>query len=136
MSTFAHATCSLVLVAIGCGNDLPPPGSCAIPSAAGEPSVMAVPLVGHEAYFDDLHFAPALGKVLAAPEGVSQLYVVDPATLEVKTIATTGGTASADADAAFIYTVDRSNDRVSHSMLFSARALRASTSTATPTTCG
>lgn len=40
------------------------------------------------------------------------MYVVDPETLATTTIGTTGGTASADADATTIFTVDRSNDRI------------------------
>ena len=101
----------LVLAACG-GNDLPPPGSCAVPLASGEPTVAAVPLVGQAAVFDDLHYAPALGKILAPPEGVGRLFVVDPVTHATITIATGGGVASADADATTIYAIDRSNDRV------------------------
>lgn len=103
----------LLLVAIaGCGNDLPASGSCAIPAASGEVVVATVALAGQPAYFDDLHYAPALGKVLAAPEGVGRLFVVDPETHDVTTIATSGGTASADADDRTIFTIDRANDRV------------------------
>ena len=103
----------LLLVAIaGCGNDLPSSGSCAVPSANGEPTVVQVPLAGRPASFDDLRYAPALGKVIAAPEGVGRIYLVDPDTNEVTTIAAGGGTASADADATHVYAIDRSNDRV------------------------
>ncbi len=102
----------LVLALVGCSNRLKDPGQCPIPTATGEPVVTNVPLFGQPAYFDDLHFAPALGKVLAAPEGVARMYVVDPETLATTTIGTSGGTASADADERTIFTVDRSNDRV------------------------
>jgi hypothetical protein len=101
----------LALVA-ACGNDLLPPGECTIPVATGEPVVTPLPLVGQAATFDDLHYAPLLGKVLAAPEGVGRLFVVDPETLEVATIGTSGGTTSADADATTIYALDRSNNRL------------------------
>ncbi|MBA2542202.1 MAG: hypothetical protein H0V17_21355 [Deltaproteobacteria bacterium] len=104
--------CVLVLALVACGNDLPPSGSCAVPAASGEPVVTQVPLVGQAATFDDLHFAPALGKVVAAPEGVGRLFLVDPETLEVQTIGTSGGTASADADAQYVYALDRRNDQI------------------------
>jgi hypothetical protein len=102
----------LVLVLAGCSNQLKGSGQCPIPAATGEPVVTNVPLFGQRAYFDDLHYAPALGKVLAAPEGVARMYLVDPDTLATTTIGTSGGTASADADAHTIFTVDRSNNRV------------------------
>jgi hypothetical protein len=95
-----------------CGNDLPSSGSCAIPTASSEPVVTPVALVGQAAYFDDLHFAPALGKLIAAPEGVGRMFLVDPETLDVTTIGTSGGTASADADARNVYAIDRGSDRV------------------------
>ena len=102
----------IVLVLVGCSSQLKDPGRCPIPPAAGEPVVTDVPLSGEPAYFDDLHYAPALGKVLAAPEGLARMYVVDPETLMTTTIATTGGTASADADDRTIFAVDRSRDGV------------------------
>jgi len=100
------------VLAAACGNDLPPPGVCPIPAAARDPELTAVPLVGRAAYFDDLRYAPALGKVLAAPEGVGRLFVVDPGTLEVAELATAPGTASADANARTIFTLDRGSDRL------------------------
>ncbi len=102
----------LAIVLAACGNDLPSSGSCALPAANGEPVVTPVPLVGQAATFDDLRFAPALGKVIATPEGVGRMFVIDPVTLDVMTIATSGGTASADADENNIYTIDRGGDRV------------------------
>lgn len=102
----------LVLVLVGCSNELKDPGQCPVPTASGEPVVTSVPLFGQPAYFDDLHYAPALGKVLAAPDGVARMYVVDPETLATTMIGTSGGTASADADPTTIFTVDRSNDHV------------------------
>jgi hypothetical protein len=104
--------CLLLVAIAGCGNDLPSSGACAIPSASGEPTVVQVPLVGRPAGFDDLRYAPALGKVVAAPEGAGRIYLVDPDTLEVTQIGATGGTASADADATTVYAIDRANDRV------------------------
>jgi len=102
----------LVLALAGCSNSLKDPGQCPVPAATGEPVAALVPLVGQPAYFDDLHYAPALGKVLAAPEGVARMYVVDPETMTATMITTSAGTASADADARTIFTVDRSNDQV------------------------
>src|SRR5690349_20409165 len=95
----------------GCSNDLPAPGACPIPAGA-DPVVTQVPLVGHAVTFDDLRYSPRLGKVIAAPEGVGRMYTVDPETLEVMTITSTGGTASADADERIIYAADRGTDSV------------------------
>ena len=104
---------AVLFVLAGCGgNELPPQGACAVPLASGEPTVASVPLVGQAAVFDDLHYAPALGKVLAPPEGVGRLFVVDPVTHATTAIATGGGVASADADATAIYAIDRTNDRL------------------------
>jgi DNA-binding beta-propeller fold protein YncE len=100
------------VLAGGCGNDLPSAGECAIPAATGDPVVTQVPLVGQAAFFDDLRYSPALGKVLAAPEGAGRIFVVDPETLEVAMISANGGTASVDADARTIFAADRGNDRI------------------------
>ncbi len=102
----------LVLGLAGCSNQLKDSGQCPIPTATGEPVVTNISLFGQPANFDDLQYAPALGKVLAAPEGVARMYVVDPETLATTMIGTSGGTASADADERTIFTVDRSSDRV------------------------
>ena len=100
-----------VLALVGCSNQLQGPGECAVPAATGAPVVTPVPLLG-PAYFDDLRYSPALGKVIAAPEGEMWIFLVDPETLETTMIATGGGTASADADEQTIFSVDRFNDRV------------------------
>jgi hypothetical protein len=103
---------SLLVFLVGCSNQLKGSGQCPIPPANGEPVVTNVSLVGQRAFFDDLHYAPALGKVIAAPQGVARMYLVDPETLEKTVIGTTGGTTSADADAHTVFTVDRSTNDV------------------------
>ena len=104
--------CFLPLLLVACGNDLPSAGECPTPTSTGEPVVTPVALVGQGAFFDDLHYSPALGKVLAAPEGVGRMFVVDPETLDVTTIGATGGTASVDANATTIFAADRGNNRI------------------------
>src|SRR5262245_15238901 len=112
MSSVRSSLCFAACLAAGCGNDLPSLGTCPTPASTGEPVSTPVPLVGHAAYFDDLRFAPELGKVLAAAEGTGRVFVVDPETLETTMFGTSGGTASADADAKRIFVVERFTNRI------------------------
>jgi DNA-binding beta-propeller fold protein YncE len=102
----------LLLALAACGNDLPPPGMCAVPTSGEMPVVDHVPLAGHAAGYDDLRYAPQLGKVLAVPSGVARLYLVDPDTLDVQTTAVPGGSESMDASATTIYVLDRGGGRI------------------------
>ncbi len=97
---------------VGCGNNLPAPGSCEVPTTDEAATVTHVALFGQGASFDDVRFSPQLDKVIVAPQGTGRLYVVEPDTLEVRIAAVPGGSASADADASQIYVADRSADRI------------------------
>jgi len=101
----------LVLALTACGNNLPGPGTCAAPPGNGAPELVEVPLLGRGGY-DDLRYAPQLGKVIAAPEGTGQLFLVDPDTLASQPVQVPAGVASADASATTVYAADRGNDRI------------------------
>lgn len=59
----------LVAVA-GCGNSLPPSGTCDVATTGQTPDVTLVTLsAGGSAAFDDLRYSPELKKVVAAPHG-------------------------------------------------------------------
>jgi len=100
-----------VLALAACGNNLPGPGTCEAPPGSGAPELVDVPLIGRGGY-DDLRFSPQLGKVIAAPEGTGQLFLVDPETLENQPLQVPVGVASADASATTVYAADRGNDRI------------------------
>ena len=95
-----------------CGNDLPPPGTCEVATNGKVPEVVSVPLAGRVTGYDDLRYSPELGKVLAVPEGDGLLYLIDPDTLAVTTIAIPRTSESADATATSIYVLDRSADQI------------------------
>jgi hypothetical protein len=111
MATAMRAEFALLLVYAGCSNSLPPPGMCDVAAGSGEPTVDHVAL-GGTGYYDDLTFSPALGKVIAAPEGTGRVSIVDPDSMAVTSISVPGGTASADASATTLYVVDRGNARI------------------------
>jgi hypothetical protein len=68
----------------------------------------AIQLATAPVFFDDLRFAPDLNKVLAVPFG-GQLFLVDPDTNAVTTIAIPSGCATADSKGSTIYAGDRQN---------------------------
>jgi hypothetical protein len=106
-----HRSCVLALL-VGC-NDLPPAGTCDVPVTGNEVvDVQAVPLVGGPTYFDDLRFAPLLGKVLVPPDGGGQLFVVDPDSSVVDVFVVPEGVGTADANATTIFAGDRGTGRV------------------------
>lgn len=99
--------CVLVPLALAaCGNHLPPSGECTAPAGGGTPTVESVALTG-DVYFDDLDYSPALGRVVAAPEGADAVYLVDPATLAVTALSVAGDVASADAAADLVFAAER-----------------------------
>src|SRR3954471_20504288 len=90
---------------VGCGS-LPPPGSCEVPTTGTEAvDVATVPLA--PGFLDDVTFARRLGKVIAPPEGVGQLFVIDPDSLAVEVVDVPDGVGSADATETTIYAGDR-----------------------------
>jgi len=105
----ALVTCA----ACGGGNDLAPPGVC---TAAGGATPVAEPiqLVTGATSFDDLHYAPSLDKVVAAPAGAEKIFLIDPDDNTIITIADriAPGTASADAVGALVFAVDRGGRRI------------------------
>src|SRR5260221_12569718 len=70
----------------GCSNDLPRLGQCDLGSTANiaTPKAEVVDLVGSPATFDDLRYSPALGRVIAAPQGTGTIYLVHPDTSQVE----------------------------------------------------
>jgi YVTN family beta-propeller protein len=102
---------SLILVA-ACGNSLPPPGSCDTPTT-GTPDVRLVPLgPAMPAAYDDLRYSPALGKVVAAPEGTDVISLIDPDAMAVQPLTAPRGVGSADASATTVFAADRVNSRI------------------------
>jgi len=99
------------LALAACGNDLPGPGTCEAPPGTGTPELVDVPLIGRGGY-DDLRFSPQLGKVIAAPSGTGQLFIVDPDTLASTPAQVPVGVASADASATTVYAADRGGDQI------------------------
>jgi hypothetical protein len=101
-----------LLLVVACGNDLPPPGMCEVATNGEVPEVVSVVLAGHVTGYDDLRYSPQLGKVLAVPEGDGRLFIIDPDSLAVTTIAVPRSSESADATASTIYVLDRSADQI------------------------
>jgi len=97
--------CVLIVVA-ACGNNLPPSGECTAPPGGGTPTVESVHLVDG-VFFDDLDYSAALDRVVAAPEGADAVYLIEPRTLAVTTLAVSGDVASADAAADLVFAADR-----------------------------
>jgi hypothetical protein len=102
----------MLVLAACAGNDLRPSGSCDAATSATPPTLDSIPLLSGDFRYDDLRFAPDLGKVIAVPEGSGELYLVDPDTLAVTSIAVPSATASADAKGGIVYGADRGNSRI------------------------
>jgi hypothetical protein len=101
---------------LGCvactGNNLPGPGNCMAPSTTVQPTIDSIRLASGVLSFDDLRYAPDLGKVVAVPEGSGTLYLIDPDTGAFTTIAVPAGTASADGKGSTVYGADRANRQI------------------------
>lgn len=104
-------------LALACvpGNDIPSSGHCDARPIADDatPQATAIMLTGAHASFDDLHYAPALDRVLAVPPGAGAVYLVHP--VDDSVVVFTGlppNVTSADATADHIYVGDRGSDRV------------------------
>ena len=79
----------LGLAAAGCGNQLPDAGHCNAATTTAVPDVTSVQLVGTSVAFDDLQYAPDLGRVIAEPEGSGKLFLIDPDSLAVTRVSAT-----------------------------------------------
>src|SRR5690348_1825731 len=104
-----------VLLAAGCSNDLPRLGQCDLgpTSDIAPPKPDVVELAGSPATFDDLRYSPALGRVIAAPQGTGAVYLVHPDTSQVdKLSGLPTGVASIDADARYVFALDRDAEEV------------------------
>jgi hypothetical protein len=101
-----------ILILASCSS-LPPPGSCEVATTGNEVvDVVPVALAAGPATFDDLRFSPQLGKVVAAPEGTGQLFIIDPDTLEVLIADVPRGSGSADANATTVFVADRDGSQI------------------------
>jgi hypothetical protein len=104
---------ALMLLALTGCHGVPPPGTCEVPTTGNENVVVTpVALVGAPAFFDDLRFSPQLRKLVAAPDGTGQLFLVDPETMAVKMGDVPSGVGSADASATTVYVADRDGGRI------------------------
>jgi hypothetical protein len=105
----------LCFATVACSNDLPKVGQCDLGPTDGivPPKAEVVDLVGSPATFDDLRFSPALGRVIAAPEGTGTIYLVHPDTSAIdKLSGLPTGVASIDADSRFVFALDRDAEEV------------------------
>jgi DNA-binding beta-propeller fold protein YncE len=109
---FVYLSC---FAAAGCSNNLPKVGQCDLGPTDGiaPPKVDVVELAGSPATFDDLRFSPALGRIIAAPQGTGTVYLVHPDTSAVdKLPGLPTGVASIDADSKFVFALDRDAEQV------------------------
>jgi len=104
----------LALAACGGGNELAPPGNCPVTTAPTAPLVEAIPLAAGPLSFDDLHYAPSLDKVVAAPAGALKIFLVDPEDNSLITLESriAPGVASADAKGALVFAANRADRRI------------------------
>ena len=104
---------SFVLVAAAaCGNHLAPAGDCTTPDGGGAPVVETVSLQPGELQFDDLAFDPDTNHVLAAPEGVGRVFVVDADAMTVTSFATSTGVGSIDGRGGQVFLADRGTGEI------------------------
>jgi len=101
----------LLAVAAACGNNLPPPGTCDVATNGETVTVMSVAL-GRPGEYDDLRYSPELKKLVAAPTGTAQVFLVDPESLAVQMVPVPGGVYSADASASTVYAADRGGNAI------------------------
>ena len=103
----------LLVVVAGCGNSLPPAGTCEVATTGQTPDVTLVTLSGGgAAAFDDLRYSPQLGKVVAAPHGTGVSSLIAPDSLAVLSLTAPLGPESADASATTVYVADRAKGRI------------------------
>ncbi len=101
-----------LLLLAACGNHLPSEGDCSVNGDGTTPTAEAV-MLGPRASFDDLTYSASLGRVMAAPEGVGSVYLVDPESLEVTAIDNLpSGVASLDEGRGFVFIADRGGDAI------------------------
>src|SRR5262245_17504429 len=93
------------IVIAGCGNNLPPPGSCDVPTNGRTVDVTAVAL-GSPSEFDGMRYSPELRKVVAAPIGTGHVFLIDPDSLAVDMVSVPLSVSSADASATTVYAKD------------------------------
>lgn len=103
---------AVAMCIVGCGNDLPPPGSCDLATAGGQPAIELVELPGGPSPFDDLRYSPQLMRVVAAPPGTGVISLIDPDTLAIDNLDVPRGVESADASATTVFAVDRENEQL------------------------
>jgi hypothetical protein len=96
----------------GCGNSLPGPGNCNPGTSGAIADVTSIQLIGASVAFDDLRYAPDLGRVVAAPEATGKLFLIDPDSLAVTMIDVPFGVGSADGVAGFVFAADRTNSQI------------------------
>src|SRR5262249_27835978 len=94
-----------VIVIAGCGNNLPRPGSCDVPTNGKTVEVTPVAL-GSQSDFDDMRYSPELRKVVAAPIGTGHVFLIDPDSLAVDMVSVPLSVSSADASATTVYAKD------------------------------
>src|SRR5262245_28537501 len=99
----AMRPCWLAAALAACGGGSPAPAD-AVDSGSG--SYDSIRLASSSLTFDDLRFAPDLGKVIAVPFG-GTLYLVDPIKNAFTQIAVPTGTETADGKGSMVYAADR-----------------------------
>jgi DNA-binding beta-propeller fold protein YncE len=122
----------LLAVIAACGNHLPPPGMCDVATNGETATVTPVVLGGIRASYDDLRYSPELKKVVAAPTGTGQIYLIDPDSLAVQMVPAPRGVYSADASAATVYAADRGSDQIVAIDIASATTVAAQPMPGTP----
>ena len=104
-------THAMLVFLAGCSNSLPPLGTCEVAAGTDQPTVEQIALGGPGGY-DDLAFSLPLRKIVAAPEGLGRVHLVDVDTGTFTTIPVLPGTGSADASATTLYVADRDGMRI------------------------
>ena len=126
------ARCLVLAGIAGCGNHLPPPGMCDVPTSGETVTVTPVALGGTPASYDDLRYSPELKKVVAAPSGTGQISLVDPDSLAVQMLPAPRGVYSADASASTVYAADRGSNHILAIDIASATTIAAQAMPGTP----
>lgn len=101
----------MLVVVASCGNNLPPPGTCDVATNGDTVTVMPVAL-GRPGAYDDLRYSPELKKVVAAPGGTGQVFLIDPDSMAVQMVPAPGGVYSADASTSTVYAADRGGNAI------------------------
>src|SRR5262249_33444594 len=104
-----------VVLAVGCGNSLPPPGTCDVVTSGETVDVQmgGLPLPGGGPAADDgPRYSAELVKGVPAPQGTGVIALIDPDTMAIQAVNVPRGVASADASATTVYGADRANHRI------------------------